>query len=60
MNIVEKVGVARGRQVNQIHEFGHVESQNNRRVCLRRYMNVNEATSVCKDRTVRGNGVTVG
>ena len=39
-------------QVNQILESGHVKSQNNRRVCMRRCMNVNEARSVCQDRVI--------
>jgi hypothetical protein len=39
-------------QVKQILESGHVKSRNNRRACMRRCMNVEEAKIVCQDRVV--------
>jgi len=39
-------------QVNQILDSGDVRSRNNRRECMRRCMNVNEARSICQDRVV--------
>ena len=51
-------------QINQSLDVGHVRSRNNRRACMIRGMNVEEARIVCQDRRVwrsilRGHGVMV-